>query len=182
MSKPSLVIVIVEDARQRMLFYRYLSERRFGEHQVRIERSPSARGSAEKWVRLRYAKEVNVYRRRQAQTALIVVIDADVSALQDRLRQLDEVLGEGGVERIDPAKERIARLIPKRNVETWILCLNGNEVNEEIDYKHTRNDWAELIPNAAKTLCEWARQNGDLPVHCTDSLAHGVQELRRIAI
>lgn len=162
MSKPSLVIIVIEDDHHAMLIRRYLKKRGLEEHQMRIERAPAGEGSAENWVRNKFVKEVAIYRNRQtrARTALIVVIDADTYTVQERLRQLDEALGEGGVERIDPARERIARLIPKRNVETWILCLNGNEVDEEIDYKHTRNDWAELIPNAAQTLSEWDRPNG----------------------
>lgn len=181
MSKPSLVIVVVEDSHHRMLAYRYLSECGLREHQIRIERSPSGKGSAENWVRGRYAKEVNVYRRRQAQTALIVVIDSDAGTVQDRLRQLDQALGENGVDATE-ARERIAKLAPKRNVETWILCLNGHAVNEEADYKYTRSDWSDLIPGAAKTLCAWTRRGADPPVHCINSLQHGIEELRRLGL
>ena len=182
MSKPSLVIVVVEDAHHRILAYRYLSERGLGEHQIRIERSPSGKGSAENWVRGRCAKEVSVYRRRQAQTALIIVIDADTGTVQDRLRQLDQAFEDGGINAAQAARERIARLIPKRNVETWILCLNGHGVYEEANYKNTRNDWTDLIPPAAKTLSEWTRRGTALPAHCVDSLQHGIQELKRLAL
>src|SRR5271166_4179547 len=88
MSKPSQIIVVVEDDHHKMLVYRYLSKCRV-ERNVRIERSPSGAGSAENWVRRRFAQEVSVYRKRHAKTALIVVIDADTHTLQDRLRQLD---------------------------------------------------------------------------------------------
>ena len=76
--------------------------------------------------------------------------------------------------------EQIARLVPKRNVETWILCLNEQAVDEEIDYKRTRHDWNELIPPAAEGLWQWARSNDELPNFCVDSLRNGIRELRRL--
>ena len=35
--------------------------------------------------------------------------------------------------RLDVEHEQIARLVPKRNVETWILCLNGQAADEDTD-------------------------------------------------
>jgi hypothetical protein len=76
--------------------------------------------------------------------------------------------------------EQIARLTPKRNVETWILCLNGHAVDEGADYKGTRDDWNDLIPQASGTLFQWTRPNFVLPGHCVDSLSVGIQELSRL--
>jgi len=177
-----LFIVIVEDDHHRMLVYRYLSECGVGEHKMRIVRSPSGTGSAEKWIRQAFVKEVSVYRTRQAraQTALIVVIDADTQTVNDRLNQLDQALRDTGKHRVDFASEQIARLVPKRNVETWILCLSGHPVEEETDYKRTRHDWTELIQSAANTLSQWAQSKGEPPKNCIDSLRHGVRELKRL--
>jgi len=181
-SKPSLVIVVVEDDHHRMLAYRYLSERGLGEHQIRITRSPSGRGNAEGWVRTRFVIEVNVYRKRQTRTltALIVVIDADTHTVQDRLQQLDQALKDSGKHPVNTRKEQIARLVPKRNVETWLLCLTGQAVDQGTDYKRTRRDWNKLISPAARTLAQWVRSNNELPNHCVDSLQHGVRELKRL--
>jgi hypothetical protein len=178
-SKPSQVIVLVEDDRQEMLVYRYLKKRGL---RTRIESSPSGKGSAESWVRKSFAKEVTAYRIRQAKasTALIVVIDADTHTVQDRLNQLDQALMDAGKQRIDAGTEQIARLVPKRNVETWILCLNEQEVDENTDYKRTRHDWNELIPPAAETLFRWSLPKAELPNHCIDSLQSGVRELNRL--
>ena len=92
MSKPSLVIVLLEDNRHKMLIYRFLKKRGkiLNEDQIRIQVSPSGSGSAENWVRKEFVKEATEYRRRQAraETALIVMIDADVHTVQERLRQL----------------------------------------------------------------------------------------------
>jgi hypothetical protein len=179
MSKPSRVVFIVEDEHQGRLIYRYLLKCGLGRHDIREQRSPSGRGSAENWVRKTFAMETNEYRRRQAraQSALIVVIDADTYTVQDRLNQLDQALKDHNEPTVDRG-ERIARLVPKRNVETWILCLNELDVNEIADYSRAKEDWNRLIPQAAETLCQWTRPNAEPPRRSVDSLRLGVRELK----
>lgn len=181
MSKPSLVIVLVEDDCHKMLVYRYLMKRKVNGHNIRIQQSPSGAGSAENWVRKEFLKEVSEYRRRKAKTALIVVIDADTLTVRDRLRQLDQALQDGG-KQIVAEGEQIARLVPKHNIETWILCLNERKVNEEDDYKGKAHNWDELIPSAAETLSQWTRSNAALPNHCIASLRCGISELNRLRL
>jgi hypothetical protein len=181
MSKASrvYVIVVLEDTRHEMLVRRYLIKRGLGKNEMRIERSPSGEGSAENWVRKAFVKEVSVYRSRHAKTKLIVVIDADTRTVQERLTQLNQALTDGAKPTVGD-DEQIARLIPKRNVETWILCLNGQFVNEETDYKQKRDDWNDLVPQASETLSLWARPKAVLPNYCLDSLRRGVQELNSL--
>jgi hypothetical protein len=181
MGKPSQVIVVLEDGRQRMLIHRYLISCGLRAHQLRIRQSPSGRGSAENWVQKTFVQEATEYRVRQtrAQTALIVMVDADANTGQYRLRQLDASLTDGDKPTVDE-NERIARLVPRRNVETWILCLNDETVDEETDYKNTRNDWNKLIPEAGETLRQWSRPNSSPPSHWIESLRFGAQELRRL--
>jgi hypothetical protein len=105
------------------------------------------------------------------------VIDADTHEVSHRLQQLQAVL-DG---------ERIAHLIPKRNIETWVLCLNdrqpnGQPVNEDEDYKHhneTRNI-DELIKPAAAAFFAWTRPNAVTPAYCVPSLRSAIPEVRRI--
>lgn len=147
---------------------------------MRFVQSEAGTGSGEQWVRKRFAQEVGAYRRRHAKTALIVVIDADKLLVQERLAQLDRNLDEAQADHIRPDAERIARLIPRRNIETWILCLNDVQVDEENDYKKTRNDWPTLIRSGADTLYNWTRPNAQLPDSCISSLQLGVAELKRL--
>jgi hypothetical protein len=181
MPNPSQVIVLVEDELHEMLVRRFLRKRGMEPHQMSIVPSPSGQGSAEQWVRTRFAREVKAYRSRsaRAKTALIVVIDADTDTVDGRFRLLNQVLTEDGAAPIHAA-ESIARLVPKRNVETWILCLNDQAVDEGIDYKETRHDWRDLIPRASLTLFQWTRPNAPVPESCVDSLARGISELRRL--
>jgi len=182
MSKPSQVIVVLEDDHHKRLVYRYLINRGLRPHAMTILPSPAGCGSA--WVRKTFLDEVTNYRRRRAKaaTALIVVIDADTHTVQDRLVQLDQALKDGRKEPVDVEREQIARLVPKRNVETWILCLNMRVVDEKADYKRPAEDWDNLIPQAAETLSEWTHQEAEPPNHCVDSLRKGIKELNRLRL
>lgn len=179
MHNPSLIIVVLEGDRDAMLIRRYLRNCGIENRRIRIEPSPSGAGSAEKWVRKKFVKEVNVCRSRHAKTALIVMIDADTHSVQDRLTQFDQELKNSGKQAVDN-REHIARLVPKRNVETWILCLDDQTVDEEHDYKPSGNDWNKLIPPAAKILYQWTHAAAEIPDKCIGSLRSGVIELKRL--
>lgn len=167
-----------------MLIRRYLHGKGLSFHQLRFSPPYRWEGSGEQRVRQSYPGEVRALRKRQAkaQTALIVVIDADTGTVEDRLRQLADALAVQQISAIDPNAEQIARLVPKRNIETWILCLNREPVAEENDYKKTRDDWNRLIPPAAENLIEWARSNVELPAHVVQSLRQGIEELLHVRL
>ena len=169
MAKPSMVIVLAEDNRHQQLVRRYLLRIGLEPHAMRFV-LPSS-GSGEQWVREQFPTEVAAYRKRNArvETKLIAVIDADSLTVRERLAQLDQKLRENRVGLIRMEAEQVARLIPQRNVETWILCLNAVVVDEETDYKRTRNDWAELIRPAADTLFTWSRPNAQVADNCLSS-------------
>ena len=179
MGKPSSVIVLAEDQCHQRFIWRYLERLNYSRHEVRNEPLPSGRGSGEQWVRNRYADAVKAYRMRsaRAQTALIVVIDADAHSVNERCRQLEAALE---LEEINPRgeQEKISHVIPKRNIETWILCLNGEHVDEECDYKGQVND--NQIKPAALVLFEWTRPNARVGQNCIDSINRAIPEVQRL--
>ncbi len=182
MAKPSQIILLVEDSHHRQFVFGYLRRLGFGTHAMRIVESPAGAGSAEQWVRKRFSVEVDACRARQAETKLIVLVDADTFTVHERISHLDQALKEAGVPAVSHDSEDIARLVPKRNIETWILCLNGAPVNEDADYKRTRDNWNEMIRTAAGRLSVWSRPNAALPPSCVESLRMGIRELQRIGL
>ncbi len=183
MAGPSQVIVLVEDSRQRQFVWRYLRRCGLEQHTMRFVPYPAGAASGEQRVRERFAEEVEAYRgrRARAETTLIVAIDADNLLVQERLAQLDRSLDEVQADRIRPDAEQIARLVPKRNIETWILCLNDARVDEETDYKRIQHDWTKLIRSGIETLYNWTRPNAQVPASCISSLRVGVAEPRKLA-
>ena len=72
----------------------------------------------------------------------------------------------------------VAVLIPKRNVETWILCLTRESVDEVTDYSD--RDLNAFTKEAAEIFYEWSRPNYTVPESCIPSLNQGLQEIQRI--
>ena len=180
MSKPSQVVVLAEDERHQRFVRQYLYRLGRSWHDVRFDDLPAGRGCGEQWVWERYARAVKAYRRRsvRAGTAFIIAIDADRGDVDRRLRQLREALEQAGLAaRTDG--EAIVHLIPKRSVETWILCLSGRQVDEITDYSQ-EGDVDRLIPSAARTFFEWSRANTTPPAHCVPSLLSAIPEVRRL--
>lgn len=131
-------------------------------------------------MRDRYVKAVESYRGRSARagTALIVAIDADTGDADRRLRQFREALDQAGIA-ARSEREAIVHLIPKRNVETWVLCLGGRQVDENTDYSREAGI-DELIKPAAIAFFEWSRLNVTPPGHCVPSLLAAIPEVRRL--
>jgi hypothetical protein len=186
MSKPTEVILLCEDYRQSSLVLAYL--KKCGIHQrVRPLLSPMGEGSAEHWVIRQYPIQVNAYRLAKARklTWLIVVVDADTGTVDRRIAQLDDGLKQSEEPRLrelNVDKEAIGRLVPRRNIETWILALTGVTVSETENYKHMRTpkDWAMLVPAASMKLYDLTRVNARLPKSLSDSLHRGIRELNSI--
>lgn len=99
------------------------------------------------------------------------MIDADTEDLNRRDRQLQEALGKDA-RRHD---EAIVHFIPRRNIETWILRLNGEQVDEIVD--HRNRDVNDLIPAAALTFHKWTSQ---APANCLPSLVTAIRESKRL--
>ena len=179
MTNPSRIIILAEDQRQETFIRRYLRRMNYTHRQIRSVPLPAGRQSGEQWVRKNYAIEVSTYRQRssRAETALVVAIDADTHDCNRRSQQLAASLDELAAPARTP-QERICHLIPKRHVETWILCLAGNTVNEETDYRHHPVD--QQIPSSALRFFELSRPNAQIPSECVASLRTAIPEIRRI--
>jgi hypothetical protein len=178
--RPSQIIVLAEDRRHQRFVQKYMERLGHSQHDFYFEDLPSGRGCGEQWVRMRYANAVEAYRQRssRAQTALVVAIDANGGDMERRLRQLQDALARAD---LSPRRddEKIVHLIPRRNIETWVLCLNGRNVDENSDYTRER-DIDQQFQRAAATLFEWSRQHALPAPHCVPSLHAAIPEVRRL--
>jgi hypothetical protein len=175
----SRVVVLAEDEIHQRFVRRYLYRLGYSSHEIRNANLPSGRGCGEQWVREHYEAEVREYRIRstRAQTAIVTVIDADKGDVRLRLQQFHNALIEARLAPRAP-DERIVHLVPKRSIETWVLCLNGRTVDEETDY--SREDIAKQVAPAATALFEWSRASTTPPNHCIPSLLTVIPEVRRL--
>ncbi len=182
MSNLARVIVLAEDKRHQRFIRRYLYRAGFGSHDVYFEPLPRDRGCAEQYVRENYATNVKDFRQRAARATktLIVAVDADTVEVARRQQQLASQLHQAGLPK-RTGDEPIAHLIPKRNIETWILSLaNTPNIDETTDYRSDRRVEAAINP-AAETLFDNARNPSSLS-NLLPSLTAALPELRRIPI
>jgi hypothetical protein len=149
----------------------------------------SPRGSAFTFVVNSFPAQVNAYRLAKARihTWLIAVVDADTGTVAQRIGEMNRGLTQAQEPRVRAMRvqdETIARLVPRRNIETWILALNSTTVNETKNYKKTikktNEKWSALIPTAAETFYILTKTNAELPEGLIESLHHGVDEMRRV--
>ena len=168
------IIILCED-RAHSEFVRYhLKKRGFNHRKFRV-RLRDGSGSGQQFVLQEYATEVKAYRSKAnyLSLALLAVIDADTQDVQRIHRRLEEQLQNANIGQ-RKTHERIAVLVPKRNIETWIVYLQGTSVNEKKDYKG-----CHLAKNYKQAGIALAEQLGQKPkAGCPQSLRLARNELR----
>ena len=180
MSNPARVVVLAEDSRHQQFVRRVLNRLGYQTQEIRFLPLPAGKGSGEQYVRNKYAAEVIEHRRRaaRAEKAFVVIIDADNRSVAQRQEQFAaELTAAARLPRHD--FERICHLIPKRHVETWIFCLNGESVDETASYR-TRQINPTDVNSAALAFFEWSRPGATPPSQCLPSLAGAFSEIRRL--
>lgn len=149
------IVLLCEDSQHEAFTRKFLKGMGWNTRELRVEKSPSAKGSAEQWVRKKFPNELRIYRQRKqrAASALIAMIDADSKGIQDRINDFENEckFDQVAFRTID---EAVAIAVPKRNIETWIHYLNGEQVNEKVvDPKFDqKRDCKAAVANLVK-LC-----------------------------
>ncbi len=100
---------------------------------------------------------------------LIVVTDADNLDVDDRERTLQKELLALEFEEVR-ADEPVIILIPKWQVETWIRCLLGQQMDENDRDSDRPPVTREQTISAASNLFDWARPNARVGGTCVASL------------
>jgi len=129
------MIVLCEDLQHAVFTRRLLKDLGFPSRRIRIERAQTGKGAADRFVLDMYPEEVKEYRSRASymKIGLVTLVDADTDPFPQRYRQLNEELDAEDLDRRRD-DEKICILIPKRNIETWIYALRGDDVDEEQSY------------------------------------------------
>ena len=188
MSSPSLIYILVEDNRQQSFIRRFLLMVGVEKRQMVFAPVPDGHGSGKQWVRKNFAAQVQICRRRisRASTSMFAMMDADELTVARCLSDLNDEVIKSGQQSLDDDRDRIARLIPKWNIETWILFLTSDEdarlsVSEEQNYKDSKKSqqWDPLVPRALTALYAWTRTGAALPDNLIDSLRSGLKEIPR---
>ena len=181
-SRIAVLVALCEDQRHRSFLNFYLEALGVGAGNPRWNVAPAGVGSAEQWVRDNYARELQAFRSaiNRRRGALIVIIDSDQMEPGGRIRQMEVALRAANVEMPAP-EEAVVLLIPKRNIETWIIALGAAiAVDERQDHRNdARTKDRRVIRDSARALYELTRPNAPLPESDLPSLIAGIEALRR---
>ncbi len=159
------IVLLCEDSQQEAFTRRFLKGMGWNTREIRVEKSPSALGSAEQWVREKFPHELMAYRQRRqrAASAFIAMIDADTNGVQDRINQFEGACSSMQIA-FRTAGEAVAIAVPKRNIETWIHFLSGESVNEEDVYtKLNRERGCKPAVDHLVELCKTTGLTADAP-------------------
>ena len=133
MGDQSRVEVLCEDKKHEAFARRLLERMGVGRRRVHVEKAPSGKGAASRWVMDRYAEVRRRARakRHQLRLGFLVIVDGDSEGRDARFREAHPPGNERS------ADERVALWIPTWSIETWVLWLNGADVDESTPLKHT---------------------------------------------
>ncbi len=179
MNKPSEVIVLAEDRRQQNFARGFLKSWGYKNRKVRFLDLPAGRGAGAQYVRERFPDELRALRKKLNMTAkaLVVLIDADQRTTLEIRQALNAQLDSTDTDPIQ-TDEPVCLFIPKRNVETWVVCLLDGQANETDDYKPVVEDGQ---PQESGVRFGRAVRNGQAPQpNWVQSLKDAVPEAQLI--
>ena len=124
-SREVQIVLLCEDRQHQAFVERFLESvgrlTRKAKRRLRVEKASQGQGSAERFVRERFPKELAEYRRRRnrVSVALVVMLDGDAAGVAGRLDELDAACAEQGT----PARrfdEDVFVFVPTWRIETWL--------------------------------------------------------------
>lgn len=130
MSRTVQIVLLCEDRQQQAFMRRFLERSGKDCRLLRTETAPRGEGSAEQFVRKRFAREVAEHRSRSVSQALMVMIDGDARGVDRRLAELDDECKRQSMSVRTP-DEGVLVFVPTWNIETWLAYLDGETVDEE---------------------------------------------------
>jgi hypothetical protein len=179
MSDPVHTIILCEDLQLRCFIRRILIKRGWHPGQIHEVNLPTGGGAGVSWVKAKLPDELKAFRSRNAlaETCLVVGCDADNETVEGRLQRLRDACVAADVPFRTP-NERIVFALPKRNIETWLAYLRGENVNENDVYPkyHYESDCRGQVTHLNK-MCQNQRLEPTPPL---PSLVLACDEFNRI--
>lgn len=132
------IVLLCEDSQTDSFVRQFLKPRNFRSRDITTIPLPGGSQSGEQWVRHRFPGELQAIRRKRS-AYLIVVTDADTRSTAERRRQLDAECERRNIpvrNKRDPALV----IVPRRNIETWLAYLAGDEVDEAARYPRLKRE------------------------------------------
>ncbi len=150
----------------------------YDRRKFRVKRAPKGEGSGKQWADNQCAIEVKILRSNNFQSGIAVLVGTEVDELTIAKREkqlIDAMKNHGMGDR--KQDERIAFWLPTWSIETWILQLAGETVDEKTKYKHRVKPEKVDYKAVAKAFVESYRDKNDFGL---ESIAYAHSETPRI--
>ncbi len=149
-------------------------------HSIRFLDYPAGSGCGEYFVKKEYAKEVEYLKRNSfRRIVLVVCTDADRLSCEDRIKMLESEV-ETEYKDWSYLKERVIMWIPKREIETWIHFLQGEDTDESVEYRHSGKP--EKCKEESIKMMYYCRDLLDLDTLNVPSLRNAKDEYIRVCL
>jgi len=181
-SRATLITLLCEDKRHEQFARRFLMERGVSGRRIRSRIAPPGVGDAKNWVRERYPEELHAYRERAnaINNILIVLTDADHETVEKRRETLRQVCRDAEVDTLKVG-DRIVLALPKWAIETWILALAGEKLDETERIQPAHKQRAEREwRTAARVLAEYCAGGKGVVAIVPSSLRIACEEYERV--
>lgn len=130
MSRSVRIVLLCEDRQHETFVLRFLKGVGWNLRDIRVEKAPRGRGSAEQYVRERFPGELRAVRSKRGEKVyLILVVDGDDQGSAGRTASLKRACIE---QQVDPpsSSDQVLVCVPTWNIETWLAYLGGEAVEE----------------------------------------------------
>jgi len=133
-------IVLCEDAQTKTFIRSFLLQHNIPSGKIHFRNYPVGKGCGEQFVREAYFIEARLLSSRYKfrREVLVVCSDADSYSVIQKAKSLDEKIAQFD-KSWDRTKLPVLMWIPKREIETWIHYLRGEDVDEQTSYRHSGN-------------------------------------------
>ncbi len=182
-SREVQIVLLCEDRQHQAFVERFLESvgrlTRKAKRRLRVEKASQGRGSAERFVRDRFPKELAAYRRRRnrVSVALVVMLDGDAAGVNRRLADLDAACVKQGTPPRQSGED-VFVFVPTWRIETWLAWLKDGEPIDEKRPDYPRLPKAKDCQPHARALADMCR-NQQLPAPIPPSLAAACTEYGR---
>lgn len=177
--KSAEIIILCEDQTHNTFARAFLKRRNFNPRQMRTLPIPGrSGGSGEASVRRSFPNQLKAIRGRR-NAMLIVLVDADACEVAERKRQFRQECEQCEVPWIED-EDHVVLVVPKRNIESWLVYLDGGESDEESsEWKRKRDGLAKPGAKALDEMCHVAQRLRDpappsLEEACSEWRKHGM--------
>ena len=176
-------IIVCEDKQQDVFARRFLKLSKVERHDIYTRRckNPKTVGDAKDWIKTNLPAQLQGFRNYNAKNKsagriLLVIADADNQTVKQRIKHVTS-----GCNPKPKSSENVCFIIPKWAIETWIIHLRGESINESyrIQQKDRLKNNERACQPQVKKLKDMCDSNS-LPANAPDSLRKACTEFQRI--